>query len=111
MTPPRRHTVTRTILLPGQVVATAVLFARAALLATAGPAAAGTVGSSGAGDPYFPLEGNGGYDVRHHDRELVLWPERFAGKLASGAGAPPTPFGQWGRIARRSIARVLDVLG
>ncbi|MED7828098.1 hypothetical protein VXC91_41020, partial [Streptomyces chiangmaiensis] len=86
MTPPRRHTVTRTILLPGQVVATAVLFARAALLATAGPAAAGTVGSSGAGDPYFPLEGNGGYDVRHHDRELVLWPERFAGKLASGAG-------------------------
>jgi aminopeptidase N len=25
------------------------------------------VGSSGTGDPYFPLQGNGGYDVRHYD--------------------------------------------
>ncbi|HWC11012.1 MAG TPA: M1 family metallopeptidase [Acidimicrobiales bacterium] len=24
-------------------------------------------GSSGGGDPYFPLQGNGGYDVRHYD--------------------------------------------
>lgn len=25
------------------------------------------VGASGVGDPYFPLDGNGGYDVRHYD--------------------------------------------
>jgi aminopeptidase N len=24
-------------------------------------------GASGIGDPYFPLEGNGGYDVQHYD--------------------------------------------
>ena len=24
-------------------------------------------GAAGIGDPYFPLEGNGGYDVRHYD--------------------------------------------
>ncbi|MGW7047294.1 M1 family metallopeptidase [Streptomyces avermitilis] len=44
--------------------------ALAALFAAAGPAAAGTVGSSGAGDPYFPLSGNGGYDVRHYGLSL-----------------------------------------
>ncbi|MET7920767.1 M1 family metallopeptidase [Streptomyces avermitilis] len=44
--------------------------ALAALFAAAGPAAAGTVGSSGAGDPYFPLAGNGGYDVRHYGLSL-----------------------------------------
>ncbi|MEU9471196.1 M1 family metallopeptidase [Streptomyces avermitilis] len=44
--------------------------ALAALLAAAGPASAGTVGSSGAGDPYFPLSGNGGYDVRHYGLSL-----------------------------------------
>ena len=27
---------------------------------------AGTAGAPGIGDPYFPLEGNGGYDVRHY---------------------------------------------
>jgi hypothetical protein len=26
-----------------------------------------TPGASGIGDPYFPLEGNGGYDVQHYD--------------------------------------------
>lgn len=44
--------------------------ALAALFAAAGPAAAGTVGSSGAGDPYFPRAGNGGYDVRHYGLSL-----------------------------------------
>ncbi|MFD1936424.1 M1 family metallopeptidase [Nonomuraea mangrovi] len=27
-------------------------------------------GSQGAGDPYFPLQGNGGYDARHYDLTL-----------------------------------------
>jgi len=26
-----------------------------------------TVGAAGGGDPYFPADGNGGYDVRHYD--------------------------------------------
>ena len=27
------------------------------------------------GDPYFPLDGNGGYDVKHYDLELTYDPE------------------------------------
>ena len=30
-------------------------------------AAPASPGAAGIGDPYFPLEGNGGYDVRHYD--------------------------------------------
>ncbi len=38
-----------------------------AALAAAAPAAAGfSPGSPGAGDPYYPLAGNGGYDVKHY---------------------------------------------
>lgn len=40
-------------------------------------AAAGPVfspGSSGLGDPYFPDDGNGGYDVGHYDLDLTLDP-------------------------------------
>src|SRR5215212_1620301 len=44
----------------------------AACLATGVPAAAAqsggySPGAAGIGDPYFPLEGNGGYDVQHYD--------------------------------------------
>jgi aminopeptidase N len=43
-----------------------------------GPPAAGaqsfTPGASGVGDPYFPLEGNGGYDVQHYDLEFSYDP-------------------------------------
>ena len=42
----------------------------AAALAAASPAAAFTPGAPGAGDPYFPNAGNGGYDVRHYSLEL-----------------------------------------
>ncbi|MGY1984724.1 M1 family metallopeptidase [Blastococcus sp. SYSU DS0669] len=31
---------------------------------------AGAPGAPGAGDPYFPLDGNGGYDVLHYDLDL-----------------------------------------
>jgi len=31
-------------------------------------------GASGIGDPYFPLEGNGGYDVQHYDLRLSYDP-------------------------------------
>ena len=44
--------------------------------ATASPtgAARSTVGTPGVGDPYFPLEGNGGYDVSHYDLNLSYTP-------------------------------------
>jgi aminopeptidase N len=35
--------------------------------AAPGPAAAPPAGSAGIGDPYFPLDGNGGIDVLHYD--------------------------------------------
>src|SRR3954454_9883871 len=47
-----------------------VLILVAAILAVgASPAGAQTFtpGAPGLGDPYFPLEGNGGYDVQHYD--------------------------------------------
>ncbi|MGZ4609805.1 MAG: M1 family metallopeptidase [Actinomycetes bacterium] len=37
---------------------------------TAAPALASTHGARTAGDPYFPLQGNGGYDVRHYGLRL-----------------------------------------
>jgi hypothetical protein len=33
-----------------------------------------TAGAPGIGDPYFPLDGNGGYDVRHYDLRLAYAP-------------------------------------
>ena len=38
----------------------------------AGPT--GTPGAPGIGDPYFPLDGNGGYDVRHYDLDVTYDP-------------------------------------
>ncbi|MEV6836678.1 M1 family metallopeptidase [Streptomyces sp. NPDC051133] len=71
MTPPRRQPVRRrTAVLPREAVLAAVPVALAALIGAAGPAAAGTTGTAGAGDPYFPLSGNGGYHVRHYGLTL-----------------------------------------
>ena len=49
-----------------------VLAAVAAVLVLAAPAGASqfTPGSPGLGDPFFPLAGNGGYDVRHYALDL-----------------------------------------
>lgn len=54
----------------------ALLAASAVVLTSAGPAVAGiyTPGSSGAGDPYFPQAGNGGYDVSHYSLTLGYEP-------------------------------------
>ena len=50
----------------------------AALVARGGGGAKGattyTAGSQGVGDPYFPLAGNGGYDVGHYDLTLSYDP-------------------------------------
>lgn len=65
--PTRRSAISRR----GALVAAGLPIAVVALLATAaGPAAAAAAGSPGVGDPYFPLAGNGGYDVRHYDLTL-----------------------------------------
>jgi aminopeptidase N len=40
-------------------------------------------GADGIGDAYFPLDGNGGYDVAHYDLELAYEPE--TGELAGRA--------------------------
>jgi aminopeptidase N len=42
----------------------------------------GSIGSSGAGDPYFPLQGNGGYQVVHYDLDIGYVP---ATKRLTGA--------------------------
>jgi hypothetical protein len=46
------------------------------LLATAAPAqAAPHPGAAGIGDPYFPKDGNGGYDVSHYDLNIAYTPK------------------------------------
>ncbi|MEU0027320.1 M1 family metallopeptidase [Streptomyces sp. NPDC006335] len=46
-----------------------------ALTALLGAAAPSPTGSSGAGDPYFPLAGNGGYHVEHYGLTLGYDPD------------------------------------
>ncbi|ANP52735.1 aminopeptidase N [Streptomyces griseochromogenes] len=71
MTTPRRQTARRrTAVLRREAVLATVPVAVAALLGAAGPAPSGTTGAAGAGDPYFPLSGNGGYHVSHYDLTL-----------------------------------------
>ncbi|MEV6765208.1 M1 family metallopeptidase [Streptomyces sp. NPDC051105] len=60
----------RTAVLRREAVLATVPVAVAALLAAAAPASASTIGAAGAGDPYFPLSGNGGYHVGHYDLTL-----------------------------------------
>jgi aminopeptidase N len=42
--------------------------------AQAAPASAAYPGAAGAGDPYFPRQGNGGYDVGHYDLTVRFTP-------------------------------------
>lgn len=56
-------------------VSKAATVAALALAVTAAPAlAAETVGSPGAGDPFFPLAGNGGLDVANYSLDLAYDP-------------------------------------
>ena len=57
-----------------------LLCAAAALLvcAPAASAATFTPGAPGAGDPFFPLAGNGGYDVRNYSLRLDFEPRNGA---------------------------------
>ena len=47
----------------------------ALVLPAAKPPTVFTPGADGAGDPYFPLDGNGGYDVEHYDLDLTYDPD------------------------------------
>jgi aminopeptidase N len=66
-----------------------------ALIAVAGgclafaSAAQAEPGASGVGDPYFPHEGNGGYDAQHYDLELAYDPasDRLDGVATISANA------------------------
>jgi aminopeptidase N len=41
----------------------------------AGAGPGGSPGAPGVGDPYYPLDGNGGYDVRHYNLDVQYTPE------------------------------------
>ncbi|WP_280264077.1 M1 family metallopeptidase [Nocardia abscessus] len=59
------------------------------LPANAEPPADPFVGAPGLGDPYYPLDGNGGYDVRHYDIAIDYDPpsRRLAGTATIAAAA------------------------
>ncbi|MGW1797672.1 M1 family metallopeptidase [Streptomyces sp. NPDC001984] len=94
----RRH---RTVLRREAVLAT-VPVTLAALLAAAAPATAGTIGSAGAGDPYFPLSGNGGYHVSHYGLTLRYDP---AGRHLDGTAVLTA------RATQRLTRFDLDLMG
>ncbi|GHD85881.1 metallopeptidase [Streptomyces naganishii JCM 4654] len=86
MTSLQKRPARRGAVLRREAVAATIPVAVAALLAAAGPASAGTgaagptapagsAGSAGAGDPYFPLAGNGGYHVSHYGLTLAYDPK------------------------------------
>ena len=63
------------------------------IAASAAPAAAEPVtflpGSAGMGDPYYPLQGNGGYDVGHYDLRLRFDPDDHAVDAPRRSPRPP----------------------
>ncbi|PWI13387.1 metallopeptidase [Streptomyces sp. Act143] len=62
-----------------------------ALVTLLGAAAPPSSGTSGVGDPYFPLAGNGGYHVHHYDLTLRYDP---AGRHLSGTAVLTARAGQ-----------------
>ena len=64
-----------------------------ALLAPAAPATAAggpfTPGSAGIGDPQYPTDGNGGYDVRHYDLAVRYQPAATTSTATPRSPPPP----------------------
>jgi hypothetical protein len=56
------------------VVAAMVVCLSAVPVVSGAPPSQFPAGSSGLGDPYFPLDGNGGYDVQHYELALTYDP-------------------------------------
>ncbi|XVQ12577.1 M1 family metallopeptidase [Spirillospora sp. CA-255316] len=77
-----------------RALAAVALTATAGLLVSAVPAGAAaarfTPGAPGAGDPYFPDMGNGGYDVAHYDIGLKYDPATKAIQAVTGIRARAT---------------------
>src|SRR5262245_57873896 len=82
--PARARTVGRfakmTVSRNARMLAAGAVFASVAALAPVvaqadPPGQSGVAGAPGIGDPYFPLEGNGGYDVRHYDLSFSYNPD------------------------------------
>jgi aminopeptidase N len=57
-------------------IAILLLLAAGAALAGPGAARGQSAGAPGLGDPYFPLAGNGGYQVEHYDLAIAFAPGR-----------------------------------
>src|SRR3954451_12710280 len=70
-------------------VSTSVVLAGTPAGATSPSGTPGTPGSPGAGDPYYPLDGNGGYDVKHYDLAIKYAPatDSLAGAVTIRARA------------------------
>ena len=73
-------------------MAALVVAAAAAMVLAPGMAQAQpefTPGAPGIGDPYYPLDGNGGYDVRHYDLDVAYDPDTdvLTGKATISARA------------------------
>ena len=62
----------------------------AGVLVLAPAASAQTPGAAGVGDPYFPLMGNGGYEVDHYDLNLRVRPKLDQVKAVATIGATAT---------------------
>jgi len=71
------------------MAAAVVAAAAALLLTTAAVGGVGSPGSAGIGDSYFPLYGNGGYDVEHYDLSIRYSPasDRLVGDATITAQA------------------------
>jgi aminopeptidase N len=70
----------RKLALPVILTMSVILTTPASVVLAGGPAAASsaTPGAAGIGDPYYPLDGNGGYDVGHYDLALRYAPATHA---------------------------------
>jgi len=71
-----------------------------AAAAPKGPGPRYTAGAAGAGDPYFPNAGNGGYDVQHYDLAL---------KYTLPAAAPAPLEGQLAGVATIDLVATQDL--
>ena len=71
------------------LVALVLVFAGSAAPAAAGPGDRPRPGAPGIGDPYFPGDGNGGYDVAHYNLDLRYFPDtdRLRGRATLRARA------------------------
>ena len=90
----------------------ATIVAAVAICLTAVPVASGAppsqfpAGSSGLGDPYFPLDGNGGYDVQHYDLVLTYDPatDRLTGHRDDHGRGDAEPLGVQLRLHRHEAS-------